>query len=163
MRTKTFPCMSAQESQTCMRIPKLCSLQGWNTIDTGGLFCPEFKLACVCPCWWQHLLEQKTDAAQVEGQGKELRLSVELVHTCRHIYLCKYAYRITFDYVCVGRNEIDPKGPCHIYIYIHTYIYIHIHTYIYIYTSIYIHVYLYLYIYIHMDMYIQQYTYTFWN
>ena len=31
MRTKTFPCMSAQESQICMHIPKLCSLQGWKT------------------------------------------------------------------------------------------------------------------------------------
>ena len=26
---------------------------------------------------------------------------------------------MTFDYVCARRNEIDPKGPCHIYIYIY--------------------------------------------
>ena len=25
---------------------------------------------------------------------------------------------MTFDYVCARRNEIDPKGPCHIYIYV---------------------------------------------
>ena len=34
---------------------------------------------------------------------------------------------MTFDYVCARRNEIDPKGPCHIYIYmfIRTRIYNH--------------------------------------
>ena len=131
-----------------------------NTIDTGGLFCPEFKLACVRACWWQHLLEQKTDAAQVEGEGKNCDF---LLNLYTHVDIFTYVYsifanRITFDYVCVGRNEIDPKGPCHIYIYIYykknssknrlicKYKYIHTHTHIYIYIHTYIHTYLHQYI-----------------
>ena len=42
-----------------------------------------------------------------------MRLSVDIF---TYVYSI-YANRITFDYVCVWRNEIDPKGPCHIYIY----------------------------------------------
>ena len=33
---------------------------------------------------------------------------------------------MTFDYVCARRNEIDPKGPCHICIYIYMYMQTHV-------------------------------------
>ena len=121
LRTKTFPCMSAQESQTCMRIPKLCSLQGWKTTqltleDSSAQSSNwrAFARAGDSISW-----SRKRTLRRLRGKGKNCDFLLNLythVDIFTYVYSI-YAYRITFDYVCARRNEIDPKGPCHIYIY----------------------------------------------
>ena len=44
--------------------------------------------------------------------------------------------------------QINPKGPCHVCMYVYIYIYIYVYVYIYIYIYIYVYTYIYIYIYI---------------
>ena len=115
--------MSAQESQTCMRIPKLCSLQGWKatqlTLEDSSAQSSNwraFARAGDSISW-----SRKRTLRRLRGKGKNCDFLLNL-YTHVDIFTCVYsiyAYRMTFDYVCARRNEIDPKGPCHIYIYHH--------------------------------------------
>ena len=117
--------MSAQEFQTCMRIPKLCSLQGWKTTqltleDSSAQSSNwrAFARAGDSISW-----SRKRTLRRLRGKGKNCDFLLNLythVDIFTYVYSI-YANRIPFDYVCVGRNEIDPKGPCHIYIYIYVY------------------------------------------
>ena len=114
--------MSAQESQTCMRIPKLCSLQGWKatqlTLEDSSAQSSNwraFARAGDSISW-----SRKRTLRRLRGKGKNCDFLLNL-YTHVDIFTCVYsiyAYRMTFDYVCARRNEIDPKGPCHIYIYV---------------------------------------------
>ena len=120
--------MSAQEFQTCMRIPKLCSLQGWKTTqltleDSSAQSSNwrAFARAGDSISW-----SRKRTLRRLRGKGKNCDFLLNLythVDIFTYVYSI-YANRITFDYVCVGRNEIDPKGPCHTYIYTSTLIWI---------------------------------------
>ena len=119
--------MSAQESQTCMRIPKLCSLQGWKatqlTLEDSSAQSSNwraFARAGDSISW-----SRKRTLRRLRGKGKNCDFLLNL-YTHVDIFTCVYsiyAYRMTFDYVCARRNEIDPKGPCHIYIYMCMYNY----------------------------------------
>ena len=132
--------MSAQESQTCMRIPKLCSLQGWKTTqltleDSSAQSSNwrAFARAGDSISW-----SRKRTLRRLRGKGKNCDFLLNLythVDIFTYVYSI-YAYRITFDYVCARRNEIDPKGPCHIYIYIYIQLCIIIINYIYIHTYV---------------------------
>ena len=109
--------MSAQEFQTCMRIPKLCSLQGWKTTqltleDSSAQSSNwrAFARAGDSISW-----SRKRTLRRLRGKGKNCDFLLNL-YTHVDIFTCVYsiyAYRMTFDYVCARRNEIDPKGPCH--------------------------------------------------
>ena len=104
-----------------LHVPKLCSLQGWKatqlTLEDSSAQSSNwraFARAGDSISW-----SRKRTLRRLRGKGKNCDFLLNL-YTHVDIFTCVYsiyAYRMTFDYVCARRNEIDPKGPCHIYIY----------------------------------------------